>query len=321
MNTLPPQLRIANTAAVLDGPYRAVTRQASLSTLPARPSTATLPKSFKPLKALTNASGFGACKTITTASALTENSSRTTPAGRGPRCRPPRLFRRHGPGGRRPACRRRQPAAAVASATAAERAQLGRWALRPPSKPTPCYPSWMPSPDRGSSRRPPTRSSRPPTVSDGGGATQSVLADRPAGRQTTATRTPGPRNSGGLAESAAGDTRWQHRPGQGVLRCSKERQLRATALADQEDHFHAARGRRALRQQQQRVCRRIDEAAAAHHRERRKARRTGSRPRSTASATARAERRATRPWKPGRPRKWPGRRSPTPCGCSHRQGS
>src|SRR4029077_1334879 len=28
MNTLPPQLRIANTAAVLDGPYGAVTRQA-----------------------------------------------------------------------------------------------------------------------------------------------------------------------------------------------------------------------------------------------------------------------------------------------------
>src|SRR5436305_3827256 len=31
MNTLPAQLRIANTAAVLDGPHGAVTRQASLS--------------------------------------------------------------------------------------------------------------------------------------------------------------------------------------------------------------------------------------------------------------------------------------------------
>src|SRR5947209_4010097 len=31
MNTLPPPLRIANTAAVLDGPYGAVTRQAALS--------------------------------------------------------------------------------------------------------------------------------------------------------------------------------------------------------------------------------------------------------------------------------------------------
>jgi hypothetical protein len=31
MNTLPPSLRIANTAAVLHGPYGAVTRQAALS--------------------------------------------------------------------------------------------------------------------------------------------------------------------------------------------------------------------------------------------------------------------------------------------------
>jgi len=31
MNTLPPQLRIANTAAVCEGPYGAVTRQATLS--------------------------------------------------------------------------------------------------------------------------------------------------------------------------------------------------------------------------------------------------------------------------------------------------
>src|SRR5215831_320729 len=31
MNTLPPQLRIANPAAVLDGPYGAVTRQATRS--------------------------------------------------------------------------------------------------------------------------------------------------------------------------------------------------------------------------------------------------------------------------------------------------
>src|SRR5437016_1512143 len=31
MNTLPPQLRIANTAAVLDGPYGAVTHQAERS--------------------------------------------------------------------------------------------------------------------------------------------------------------------------------------------------------------------------------------------------------------------------------------------------
>jgi hypothetical protein len=64
------------------------------------------------------------------------------------------------------------------------------------------------------------------------------------------------------------------------------------ALADQEDHFHTLReGRRALRQVQQRVCRAIDAATAAQQREQRKARRTGSR-QKTASATARAERSA-----------------------------
>ncbi len=79
----------------------------------------------------------------------------------------------------------------------------------------------------------------------------------------------------------------------GVTLVNQERQAQGhDAVADQEDHFHTLReGRRALRQRQQRVCRRIDEAAAAHHRERRKARRTGSR-QGTATATARAERRA-----------------------------
>jgi len=64
------------------------------------------------------------------------------------------------------------------------------------------------------------------------------------------------------------------------------------ALADQEDHFHTLReGRRALRQIQQRVCRVIDAAAAAGQRERHKLRQTGSR-QGTATVTARAERQA-----------------------------
>lgn len=64
------------------------------------------------------------------------------------------------------------------------------------------------------------------------------------------------------------------------------------AIADQEDHFHTLReGRRALRQVQQRVCRAIDAAAAAERREQKKARRTGSR-QGTAAATARAQRTA-----------------------------
>src|SRR5262245_49876381 len=79
----------------------------------------------------------------------------------------------------------------------------------------------------------------------------------------------------------------------GVALVNQERQAQGhEALADQEDHFHTLReGRRALRQIQQRVCRAIDAAAAAHHQERQKARRTGSR-QGTATVTARAERRA-----------------------------
>jgi hypothetical protein len=79
----------------------------------------------------------------------------------------------------------------------------------------------------------------------------------------------------------------------GLALVNQQRQAqRADAIADQEDHFHTLReGRRALRQIQQRVCRAIDAAAAAHHREQQKVRRTGSR-QGTATSTARAERQA-----------------------------
>lgn len=79
----------------------------------------------------------------------------------------------------------------------------------------------------------------------------------------------------------------------GLARVNQERQAQGDdALADQEDHFHTLReGRRALRQIQQRVCRAIDATAAAHHREQQKARRTGSR-QGTATVTAQAERHA-----------------------------
>jgi hypothetical protein len=79
----------------------------------------------------------------------------------------------------------------------------------------------------------------------------------------------------------------------GVALVNQERQQRGqAAIADQEDHFHTLReGRRALRRMQQRVCRLIDEAALAQRREQRKARRTGSR-QGTATVTAQAERRA-----------------------------
>jgi hypothetical protein len=79
----------------------------------------------------------------------------------------------------------------------------------------------------------------------------------------------------------------------GVALVHQERQERGEdALADQEDHFHTLReGRRALRQVQQRVCRAIDAVAAAQHREEKKARQSGSR-QGTAAATAKAQRAA-----------------------------
>jgi hypothetical protein len=79
----------------------------------------------------------------------------------------------------------------------------------------------------------------------------------------------------------------------GVALVNQERHEQGEdALADQEDHFHTLReGRRALRQVQQRVCRAIEGAAAAQRREQQKARRTGSR-QGTAAATARAQRAA-----------------------------
>lgn len=79
----------------------------------------------------------------------------------------------------------------------------------------------------------------------------------------------------------------------GVAVVNQERHQRGEdAIADQEDHFHTLReGRRALRQIQQRVCRAIDAVAAAQRREQKKARRTGSR-QGTASATAYAQRQA-----------------------------
>jgi hypothetical protein len=80
----------------------------------------------------------------------------------------------------------------------------------------------------------------------------------------------------------------------GVATVNQERRQRGeAAIADQEDHFHTLReGRRALRQVQQRVCRAIDAVAAAQRREQSKARRTGSR-QGTASATAYAQQQAS----------------------------
>jgi len=79
----------------------------------------------------------------------------------------------------------------------------------------------------------------------------------------------------------------------GVALVNQERQAQGwNACADQEDHFHTLReGGRALRQIQQRVCKAIDVAATAQQKELRKARRSGSR-QGTAAVTARTQRQA-----------------------------
>jgi hypothetical protein len=79
----------------------------------------------------------------------------------------------------------------------------------------------------------------------------------------------------------------------GVALVNQERQAQGLkACADQEDHFHTLReGGRALRQIQQRVCKAIEALATAQQKERQKARRTGSH-QGTAAVTARAERKA-----------------------------
>jgi hypothetical protein len=77
----------------------------------------------------------------------------------------------------------------------------------------------------------------------------------------------------------------------GVAVVNQERQDQDRSdIADQEDHFHTLReGGRAVRCRQQHVCRTIDAVTAAQRREQHKARRTGSR-QGTATVTAQAQR-------------------------------
>lgn len=81
------------------------------------------------------------------------------------------------------------------------------------------------------------------------------------------------------------------RKGLALVNAERQQQGRP-AMADQEDHFHALReGRRALRRMQGRVSRLLDKAEEAERRERRKVRRCGSR-QGVATAVARAWREA-----------------------------
>ena len=81
------------------------------------------------------------------------------------------------------------------------------------------------------------------------------------------------------------------RKGLALVNVQRQQQGRP-AIADQEDHFHALReGRRALRRLQGRVSRLIEKAEDAEHRERQKVRRCGSR-QGVATAVAHAWREA-----------------------------
>jgi hypothetical protein len=293
MNTLPPQLRIANTAAVLDGPYGAVTRQAALANTSRQALYRDAPKVLQAvegadyrqrlqhlqdendrlradqellrgrlLQAVVLDADHLACFAAT---AQAEGVS--LPVAR-------RLLR--------PLLPQRPPSVA----------QLGRWAHAAAQQADALLPVL------DAVARPRVEQAAADEIFFGRRPCLMVVEQHSLCWLT-----------GRLADNRNGDT-WAEefrrlpnlqqvtRDGgtglaKGVAQVQQERQAQGqAALADQEDHLHTLReGRRALRQLQQRVCRQIDEAAAAQHREQRKARRTGSR-QGTATVTAQAERRA-----------------------------
>lgn len=293
MSTLPPQLRIANTAAVLDGPYGAVTRQAGLSGTSRQALYRDAPQVLQAVE------GIAAQQRLQILQdqydqVRAERDALQQQLQQGVVLDADRLARfaatAQAEGVSLPVSRRlllpllHQQTPSVA--------QLGRWSHKAAQQAAALLP---------------------------------VLDDvaRPQAEQVAADEIFFGRQpclmvveqhslcwlTGRLADNRNGDT-WADafRPlpnlqqvtrdggtglAKGVAQVNQERQAQGqTALADQEDHFHTLReGCRALRQVQQRVCRCIDAIAAAQHREQQKARRTGSR-QGTATVTAQAERHA-----------------------------
>jgi hypothetical protein len=293
MNTLPPSLRIANAAAVLDGPYGAVTRQASLSSTSRQALYRDAPRVVQAVDGSDHRQQL---------QDLTEDNDRL-------RAERDRLHQQL----QQAVVLAADDLACFAATAQAEGVSLpvARRLLLPFLKQrTPSVPQlgrWA------------------HTAAQKADALLSVLdaVARPRVEQAAADEIFFGRRpclmvveqhslcwlTGRLADNRNGDT-WAEelrrlpnlqqvtRDGgtglaKGVAVVNQERQTQGNdAIADQEDHFHTLReGRRALRQMQQRVCRAIDAAAAAHHREQQKARRTGSR-QGTATVTAQAERHA-----------------------------
>jgi len=293
MSNLPPRLRIANTAAILDGPYGAVTRQASLAGASRQALYRDAPKvlqavegsdSQRRLDALQNdRDGLRAER-----DALQRQLQQAVVLDPDGRARFAATAQAEGVS--LPVARRLlQPFRGPQTPSVA---QLGRWSHTAAQRAA----ALLPVLDDVARPR----------------AEQGAAAEIFFGRQPCLMVVE--QHSlcwltGRLAAHRNGDT-WAEefrrlpnlqqvtRDGgtglaKGVAQVNQERQAQdQTPRADQEDHFHTLReGRRALRHVQQRVCRCIDTAAAAHHREQQKARRTGSR-QGTAAVTAQAARRA-----------------------------
>jgi hypothetical protein len=125
MNTLPPPLRIANAAAVLDGPYGAshdkpLSRQLRVSRFTATPPVSCRPWTY-PTPPTTSALVPGQ-----RASPRRQGPTpQTTPARHRPRRRPTSLLRRHGAGRRRQLARGSTVVVALPQATHAQRGDVG----------------------------------------------------------------------------------------------------------------------------------------------------------------------------------------------------
>lgn len=293
MSNLPPQLRIANTAAVLDGPYGAVSRQAALSGTSRQVLYRDAPKVLQAVDGSDTARRLQALQDDNhrlAAERDTLQQQRQQAVVLDPDCLARFAATAQAEGVSLPVTRRlllpllHQQTPSVA--------QLGRWTHAAAQRAAALLPLLD---DRA---RPQAEQVAADEIFFGRQPCLMVVEQHSLCWLT-----------GQLAENRNGDT-WAEQFRQlpnlhqvtrdggtglakGVAEVNQERQAQGrTPIADQEDHFHTLReGRRALRQLQQRVCRCIDAAAAAHHREQQKVRRTGSR-QGTATVTAQAERRA-----------------------------
>lgn len=293
MNTLPPQLRIANTAAVLDGPYGAVTQQAALSGTSRQALYRDAPQVLQAV-----ASGVSQQRL----QLVQDHNDRLRAANAALQRQLQQAVVLDDDG---LACFAATAQAEGVSLPVARRllqtlrppwlpsvAQLGRWSHAAAQQAVALLPV------RDDVARPQAAQVAAAAIFFGRQPCLMVveqhslcwLTGRLADNRNGATWAEAFRRLPNLQQvSRDGGTGLA----KGVAQVNQERQAQGQSpIADQEDHFHTLReGRRALRQMQQRVCRCIDARAAAQHREQVKVRRTGSRP-GTAAATAQAERQA-----------------------------